>query len=210
MKKSLIFLIIFTIVLAIALTLLYIYPKSMGLISSFEKNDELTQKIKETKESQEKIRPLLANEEELRTNLEKINKFLPQKEEIPAFLIQVEAAASSSGNNLLEINLPETKAGSTTKQSPTKSDGKGSNREGPKPETKNFQSKALALQNNPNNISPIEFEIKIEGRYIALLNFLRNLENLLRFNVVSSLETQKKEKGEILTSTIKGQVFYRK
>jgi len=211
MKKSSSVIIIITFILVIVLGYFVIYPKSKSLVSDFAKRNELQTKIDSMNNEQAELKKLISQKGNIEGELNKALKYLPANADVPSFLVQVEAAAISSGNRLIEINFPETASSASSTQAPSGT-GTGSSGGTSKnsPQVRTLIPRAKAQTTASSGLGKMDFEIKIEGSYFSLLSYLKNLENLLRYNVVTSISVQKKEGGDVLDTSIKGTVYYRK
>lgn len=187
--------ILVTIIVLAALVYFVYIPQTLNITLLWAENSLKTETVNELKAKVAALEEVKDQKDEVEDLLTRIAYFLPEKEEAGNFLIQTEALALETGNNLIDIRFREETTQSSRGTSPT-------GKEAPS-EVKGESTTTPSS----SSIKSMYYEINLDGSYPSLFEYLQKLEKLYRYNLVEKADME--ILGDVgVKLFIKGSVYY--
>jgi len=184
--------------ICLGMVLILILAARPLLTSSAKIYKDIKNKKEDLKVVQQNLESLQKFKEEMAQNPEKYQKiasFVPKEEKFTDFVVQIEAAATATENNLDTIKYGSQKTGGQTTSGQTQTS-----------QTAGATAQSSAVFKIPGT-KEAAFNLKITGKFGQLVALLSNLEKLSRANSIYSINIDANEKGEIITDLV-GAIFY--
>lgn len=170
-KQKIYIITLVTVSALVALGVLVIYPWVSDIFSISSDLERQRFDLKKYSMREENFKKLKAGENEIDLTLRNLSEALISKENSLEFIVLLEKLAQETGNkqSIGIINIAEDDVSAKTKD-----------------------RKGVVIEDPLEDISTLNFQVKLEGKYKNLLNYLLRLENLEIYTEVTSVSIKTK------------------
>jgi len=200
MNKKILIIILISLGVFAVLSYFVYFPQLQDILSLQQSYLQKKQDLQVLQDKKANLNSLKDQEKEINDFLEKMTKYLPETKSSGDFLVEIEGLASATGNNIIDIAFSEEKKKTTT--TTQTSDTTSTASPSPSPASQTTQT------GTTTSLKSIDFEIKIEGAYQSIINFIAGLKTLNRYNAVETVNLELT--NETIQSLIKGKIYYKK
>ncbi|MFA4995947.1 MAG: type 4a pilus biogenesis protein PilO [Patescibacteria group bacterium] len=163
----------------VAITIFALKPSIDGLKQNNKKITSSRTELNQIYDKLDYLQKISKNPDDLKSTEKIVNNYWPDNSDISQFIVQTEDLAKSNSLVLDNISINE---------------------------IKNAQTSSTKKNSSPNGS---QFTFNTRTSYSSLLNFIKGMETLARFNSISSIDLNGTEEGTI-NMRLTGKIYYGK